>query len=466
MKKRQIKKEENKTAINNRYDSLIGQSTGRGTSKDKMEQLVPNVKSYSPTMIRQWYRSNGFLQNIIDAPAEDAVKDWITITTNRDHDGDDPELPGLGISRLIVNRMDELGIREKISDLIRFSRMYEEGGFMYIGVIADDPQSYEKLSFPMPAIDKIDYINVFGPDYVSVIDHFAIPLSANYHTRKYYISGIEVHESRLFHLVRKYIQEDRKGISVVSTIIDSILAQDTALWSIAELVYEMAVWVFKSPDFKNMKGDELAKTLAYAKSVMSTQGFMGIADDEELQRIVGTEASKGFLKEAADFIFENLAGMATMPKSRLMGQSQGVITAGQFDLRGYYESISRMQEKDIRPVLHRIIELIINERKGAIYAALSEDTSSLDWEIKFNPLWVQDPAEESDQKLKNAQTDQIYITSGVLQPSEVKELRFSELEEFDEWEDQPLDFTPPIFEQKDKEKDKKDEEKTKNPDSQ
>ncbi|MCL2154175.1 MAG: DUF1073 domain-containing protein [Leptospirales bacterium] len=460
MKKRLMKKRmKDNTPLDKRYDSMTGLSTGRGTSRDKLERLTPNVRSYTPEMIRAWYRANGFIQNIVDAPGEDAVKEWITITTNRDHDSD--ELQGLGISRLIINRMDDLKVRDKISELIRFSRMYAEGGFMYLGVIADKPQTYEELSFPMPAIDTIDYINVFGPDYVSIISNFAIPLSKNYHTLKYFVSGIEVHESRLFHLVRKYIPEDLKGISVIETIMDSIQAQDTSLWSISTLVYEMAVWIFKSPDFKSMSPEKMAETLAYAKSIMSTQGLMGIGDDEEIQRIVGTEAGKAFLKEVVDIIFENLAGTAQMPKSRLMGQSQGVITSGQFDLRAYYESVNRLQTKEILSFLNRIVYLIINERKGAIYDELAGDTSSLDWEIKFNPLWVKDPTEEADQNNKNAQTDQIYISTGVLEPSEVKQRRFSDLEEFDEWEERPLNYSIPDFEPDEKDEEgKKDKAKS------
>jgi hypothetical protein len=462
MKKRQRKKlEKQKNSIQKRCDSMVGASTGRGTSTDKLARITPKVRTFAPSVIRNWYRSNGFIQNIIDAPADDAVKNWINIKTNRDNDNED--LPGLGISRLIINRMDELGLRKKISDLIRFSRMYEEGGFMYMGIISDKPQMPQELAFPIPAIDKIDFINVFGPEKASVRTTTRGPLSKNYHTRKYLVDGIEVHESRLFHLVRKYLPEDERGISVISTILDPIIGQDTALWSISSLVYEMAVWVLKSPEFKTMPASELADTLSAAKEVMSSQAFMGIADDEELQRIAGTDAGKGFIKEAVDVIFENLAGMSQMPKSRLMGQSQGVITSGQFDLRGYYESVETLQEQEIRPILYTIIDRIINERKGEIYSALGGDTSSLDWEIEFNPLWIEDPTEETDRKLKVAQSDQIYITTAVLSPSEVKGLRFSELEEFDEWENQPLSFTTPTFEDDttDKEKDKKDDEKDK-----
>jgi len=429
------------TPLESRYDSMQGFSTGRGTSRDKLERLTPNVRAYTPQSIRNFYLSNGFIENIVDGPADDAVREWITIKTNRDNDNPETGTEGLNISRMIANRLDELKVREKVRDIIRFSRMYQEGGFMYCGVIADKPQVFSELALPMPEIDRIDFINVFGPDYVSVIGKSTNPLSKYYHKRKYYIAGTEVHESRIWHMVRNYLPEERKGVSVVATILDPIIAQDTALWSVSSLVYEMAVWVFKSPGMKTMSPDKLAETLANMKAVISTQSCMGIAEDEELMRITGSEAGKGFLKEMFDFIMENLAGVSHMPKSRLMGQSQGTITSGQYDLRGYYEGVAKFQETEVRHLIYWIIELVLRERKGEIFEALGGDLSSLDWEFDFNPLWVEDPKEKAERELKESQRDGIYIDKGVLSPSEVKQLRFSELEEFDQWEGQPLDFT-------------------------
>lgn len=433
--------------LEQRFDSMRGTSTGRGTtSRDKLKRLSPDPRRDAPATMRAWYRSNGFIENIVDAPAEDAVKEWITITTNRDQDDAEAGLEGLGISRLIMNRMDELNVRAMVRDLIRFSRMYAEGGFLYCGVRSSKPQAASVLAEPIADIEKISYLNVFGPDYVSVLDASTNPLSKYYHKRKYYVQGTEIHETRLFHMVRKYLQEEREGISVISTILDPIIAQDTSLWSVSTLVYEMALWVFKSPDFKTMAPEKLAATLLNMKSIMSTQSCMGIADDEAVERVVGTDAGKGFLKDVFEFIMENIAGTSQMPKSRLMGQAQGTITSGQYDLRGYYDSIAKFQETDVRKVLYWLIDIIIREKDGEIYKALNGETSSLDWEIKFNPLWREDPGEKAERELKEAQRDQIHIAAGVLSPSEVKQMRFSELEEFDVWENQSLDFTTPQIE--------------------
>ncbi|WP_154644855.1 anti-CBASS protein Acb1 family protein, partial [Leptospira interrogans] len=95
--------------ISIRLDELYSEVTGRGTEIDKLKQLAPASRIFDPEECRSWYRANGFLANIVDAPAEDATREWITIRTNLDKEDDKSS-----ISRLIQNRLTELGFREKL----------------------------------------------------------------------------------------------------------------------------------------------------------------------------------------------------------------------------------------------------------------------------------------------------------------------------------------------------------------
>lgn len=419
-----------------RYDSLMDLSTGRGTSLDKLEALRPKVHNIPPTAMREWYLANGFVQNIIDAPAEDATREWITIKTNRDSD--------LSLSRKIINRMSELKIQSKIKDLIRFSRMYSEGGFLYYGIKSDLPQTDSLLNTAIPAqILKLEYLNVFGPDSVSINHQGYNPLSSDYHRPEFSVSGVRVHTSRLEWLVHSYIPEERKGVSVIETILDAVKAQDTALWSVTSVIYEMAVKVFKSPDIIGMDPEKVAAFLAKMKAVINTQAAVALGKDEELTRIQDPGIANG-IKQLFDFIFENLAGLARIPKSRLMGQAQGVITAGQYDLLTYYDTVAKFQELEMRPIVEKIIKLVINETEGEIYRELAGETDSLDWEFEFNPLWKLAPQEAADIDLKNAQSDQIYMTTAVLSPTDVRSKRFKELESFGAWDKTGLNFRPPV----------------------
>lgn len=417
-----------------RRDSMVDQATGMGTrERDKLLGLTPSPVIVESTTARQWFRANGFMQNIVNGPAEDALREWITIKTNRDDD--------LNISRLIDNRLYDLKVREKLTDLIRYSRMYNLGGFLFFGVLAQSPQVDEALALPMPRdILQLDYLNVFGPDWVSIRDDYHHPLGKNFRKVSFSVSGVEVHDTRIAWLKRNYSPEEKRGVSVIETVLDSIKAQDTSLWSATSLLSEMSVKILQTP-LAQKGGQELADLLHLMRTVISTQGAMAIADNEQLTRLNAAGIADSGLKQIFDFIFENLAGMAQMPKSRIMGQSQGVITAGQFDLLSYYESIARFQELEVRPILEKIIELVICEKNGNIYRALGGQTRNLDWELEFNPMWRMGPVEQAETELKEAQADTMYVNAGVVSGSEVRNKRFKDLEDFSHWQEPVLDFS-------------------------
>lgn len=425
------------SSILHRHDAFMEAATGRGTSADKVMRISPRAQYMRPAEARSWYLSNGFIKTIVDAPAEDALREWITIRTNRDLDDPANGQKGLNINRLIENRLYELGVREKLKELIRCSRMYAEGGFLYYGIKATIPQTDAALATPIPAdLLRLDFLNVISPEYVQVQMNRYSPLSKLYNSKVYYIDGVMVHEDRIAHLVHSYMPEEGRGVSVIETILDAVLAQDSALWSVNHLVFEMAAKVFKSPKIGALSPEKIAEFVAKMKAVLSTQSAIALDEGEEFQRI--ETGSLNGLKEIFDYIFENLAGFARMPKSRLMGQSQGVITAGQFDLLNYYDQVAKFQELEIRPILEKIISLIVREREGEIYRLLGGAADNLDWEFEFNPLWKIGPHEKAEMELKQAQRDQVYITTGVITPDEVRRIRFDDLEDFPAHEVGPL----------------------------
>ncbi len=430
-----------RTGVERRYDAMMESRTGRGSSKDRTQGTSPLVRRFSPAEMRQWYEANGFIQNIVDGPAEDATREWITIKTNRDTDDSETGQKGLGISRMIQNRMTELGVREKLKELIRYSRMYNEGGILFYGVTAEQPQVDAELAKEIPdSVRSLDYLNVIGPDYFSMANVNNDPLSKIFHTPSFHIQSVNINPSRMSWMVHSYIPEERRGISVIETVLDAILAQDTSLWSVNHLVYMMGLWIFKSQKVEDLSPEKLAALLEKMNAVISTMSSVAIGIDEEIARVSNMDVNSN-LKQLFDFIFENIAGLAKMPKSRIMGQSQGVITSGQYDIVNYHDTIAKFQELEVRPIIEKIISIIVHETEGAIYKALGGNISSLDWEFTFNKLWSVSPAEQAEIELKEAQADQIYITQGVLYPDEVRQRRLADLEEFPGGEeDSGLDF--------------------------
>lgn len=430
--------ENNGKGLTRRFDSIYESGSGRGGSRDRLVGMQPASYFFAPSTARHWYQANGFAQNIIDAPADDATRKWITLRTNADAE--------INISRLLQNRMEDLEVRERLRELLRMPRMYDSGGFLFYGVECELPQTPEQLSQPMPQqIRRLEYLNVFGPDYAQAMEMNNFdPISRLWHKWNYYVQGRPVHHSRIDWLVNSYMREERTGVSTLKTILDAIKGQDTALWSVTHMLFEMSVKVFSSPHVDNDSPQKIAEFLEHMKSVVSTIGAVALGQSETLTRI-GTAADRGGLKEAFDFLFENLAGLAKMPKSRLMGQSQGVITAGQFDMIGYFNSVEELQENRLRARINRIIKMLVFETTGEVYRKLGNKAYQLDWEFEFNPLWTLDPSAQADVELKRAQRDQIDITTGVISPPEARKRRpeYKDLEDFTTFEGQQLDFNMP-----------------------
>ena len=430
---------------NIRLDHFRDSVTGRGTSADPLLRLAPNLIRYQERELRRFYETSGFIQNIVDALAEDATREWITLKTNMDEDKPETGQEGKNISRLIMNRMDELEVRRKIRDLIRYSRIYRDGAFLYYGIFSNAAQNDDLLKEPLPdQIRRIDFLNVIeAVDGVQCHFEQIDPLKKGYREPRFIIDGREVHESRVSWLVNSWIQSECRGISVVETVLDAVLAADSALWSANRVARALLMFIFKSSDVKSMGADKLGEFLAQIESRARTHGAMAVGDDEDFQAL---GMSLTGIKDLFEFVWENLAALAEMPKARIVGQQQGTITGGQYDLVSYYERAQKFQENKIRPILDKIIGLIIRESDGEIFNTIRGRPDSLDWEIEFEPLWRLGPIEEAQKQKTEAETDNIRITSGVLAPSEVREKRFEDLEPFTAFEGQVPDMTTPPVE--------------------
>lgn len=400
------------------YDSFVDPYTSRGSSDDRTERLVgsrivkTNQSNYS------MYEADGLLQNIIESPADDAIRSWFTISTNRD--GDE-----LKIGDFILDRLNELGVKQKIRDLIKYSRINNNGAFLYFGIYSNTPQT--DLSIPIDQeIDKIDFINLIqDSDKISLINSNKTDFTVKgFNGVDFYFLGRKIHPSRLVWLVNNFDYNKMMGISIVETVADAIKAMDSTLWSVHSLMQMLRLFVFKSEYLIGLPPAKMTEVLQQFRYIIDTQSAMGLSPDESLE-LQHTQFQG--LDPLFTFLYDNLGGKAKMPKNILLGKSHGVVTAGEYDTLNYYANVSKFQENTLGPVvLKPIIDLIIRERSGKVY----KYKDGLTYEIEFNSLWQLDPLSESDKNLKDSQRDSTDIQSGKITPDEARELdpRYSDLD--------------------------------------
>ena len=369
----------------------------------------------------------GFANNIASIPAEDMTREWITITTNRDED--------LKISRLIQNRITELELPKKVKEIIRFSRIYPRGGFAYIGVLSELPQVDAELITPLELdkLEKIDFIHVVDDsDRVTVmIFNRYDPTKSDYLKPNFYVMGKPVDQSRLVWLVKDFYPPDLLGVSMMEICYDSISAQESALWSVSHLVRDMATKVLTSDEVAGMPADKRIELTTILSHLMDTTSTIILRSQDKFEKIM-TQPGTG-IKDVFDFLFDNLGGVAQIPRNILLGKAHGVVTAGEYDALSYYNGIKKKQELEVRPIIEKFIDLIIHEKRGSVYKALNGAVDELDWEFEFNPVYRLDEVAQTQRELTASQRDEIDIRTGKMNPEEARSLdqRMDVLEDFE-----------------------------------
>lgn len=157
----------------------------------------------------------------------------------------------------------------------------------------------------------------------------------------------------------------------------------------------------------------LADRMAAVELGRSTARAVLIDAEEEFERKSTNVAG---LPDLLNALSSRLASAIDMPLTLLMGQSpKGLGNEGESDIRFYYDRIASMQRDKIRPVLRRIISLIM--QAGGKKAPKK-------WDVRFKPLWQLTEQEISDARLTMARADALYLKTGVLHPDEVRNSRF------------------------------------------
>ena len=405
-----------------RTDFMVGHSKGYGKDNLSRQQVNLDYRRLGHEELQAMYAGNQFVQNIIDIPAEDLTRNWI-----------DMKMKDEQLRERLLRRMRDLNAKEVFTDMRRYERLHGDG-FVSIGARESAPFS---LSDPLdPArLLGIDYLNAFSSYKVGGMFINDDPFSIDYGQLdsiqlnrmsaigKRLTEGIvtdpgqnRVHYSRLFHDQTRRLENRQQGQAVLEPLYDIFTVFDTALWSVGQILYDFTFKVYRSPGLGTMDKHEKMELQMLSDFAFRTGALAMIDKEEELTKVNSSAAG---VKDLLDFVWESLAGAAKMPKSVIKGQESGTISGAQYDVLNYYSRIAAAQETELRPLLERLIRyLLICEKL---------DPDAVEWELVFNPLWNVD--QETDAKIRkmNAEIDQIYITTGVLDSDQVRQQRYPDL---------------------------------------
>lgn len=351
-------------------------------------------------------------------------------------------------------KMEELCAAEAVTRALQYERAYG-GAVILLGI--DDGVGDLTKPLDEENIKTLDWLNVFGggrdgeaiawsyyndprskkfgqPEVYQIrnlcpIGMPAIPGQQRPKMSKVKETTFYVHESRLLVFpgtavsMRSRIQQYGWGDSIF-TRIDEVLTQYSQTWGgVANLMSQFHIDVLKMSGLNiGMAGGDKSTGKSVANPLTNRAHQINMT--KSIARMLVIDAEEEFLRETASLagVHEvlrefavRLAAAADMPVTLLMGTSPGGMNAtGESDIRFFYDRIGARQKRFLLPILRRLYRLVMLSKEGPTQGEEPEK-----WNLKFNPLRQLSELEQAELRKTVADTDKVYIDSGVLTPEEV-----------------------------------------------
>lgn len=393
-------------------DSLYNLVANMNTSRDKRSFSRWQIDNATPDFqqLLAMYKTNWMAAKVVDLTADEMVREWRKFSINDESSED--------ITKAIEKEEDRLQLADKVNEALKWARLF--GGSTIVMAIEGTGEMNTPLNLNRVKKGSIKFLNVVERPLVFVeqnsINTFN-PLSGEFGEPEFYLfanSSLMVHASRVIRFKGKKAPRFYNnfglfwGDSVLEHVRDPILDATQANTSVSSLTLEANVDVIKVEGLRDLlatnKGAEnLQKRFEMGALMKSNNGMMLISSEEEYVR---NTISFGGLSDIVDRFLRVVSASTGIPSALFLGESaSGLADTGREDLRKYYDRVAMEQERDLRPQLNKLDQVLVR-------SALGEYPEDL--EFDFEPLWQLDPEQEAQRELTKSQVDVAYLNSGLL----------------------------------------------------
>jgi len=406
------------------FDGWTNLLTGMGvTGRDKTKSTY-YVRDYllSESEMISMYEQDGFAKRIIDLPVKEMTRKGFVV--EGDSSGD------------VLDYYKKRKFNSAVRNMLRWSKVY--GGAIGVMIIDDGNTDENSLEQPLnenniKVFEGIKVYQRFRVDRTSGIDRdmnsdtygelITFTVSPSRETKLG--TQFKVHRSRVVLIdgIDLPDSEKRRNNNWGLSVLQSAYSQLRDLCSINGAVrnvmdsFETAVLTIENLQEMIAAGQEdfvkrRIELLDLSRHAINT--MLLDAREKFEKRASSVAGIAQILQEFQKY----LSAVTGIPMTLLMGQSpKGLSATGESDIQLWYDNIASEQEEKLLSVDERIISLIL---KSADYKGEKPE----DWSIKYNSLWQMDEKEASEVRKNQAETDKIYIESGVLTADEVALSRF------------------------------------------
>lgn len=371
-----------------------------------------------PQELEDMYRTCWVVDRMVNVVAEDMLRGGIDA-----HPQLTPEK-----EQELTRGLARLGINTRLSDAIKWGRLY--GGALAV-LLIDGHDMSSPLS--MEAIGRNAFKGLYVLDrwQVTPSQEQIVELGPSLGYPDFYtvnvegLEGTHIHSSRVMRFLgvelpwRQRIAEQWWGASVVDKCLDRILALDSATHGTANMLFKSFLRVIGVSRLREvlaaggkMEGS-LIKMFEMIRQLQTNEGITLLDKDD-------TFTTHGYsfagIYDALQAFAEQIAGATGIPLVRLMGQSPKGFSSGDSDMRTYYDTISTLQEDDLRGPYERIFSVLC----WSLFGHGLPDGFSFD----FRSLWEPTELEKSQIATADAQNIAGLHSAGIIsRETALKELR-------------------------------------------
>ena len=350
-----------------------------------------------PELLTAMYRESWLTKRIIDMPSEDMTRAWYSFCVS----------PGPEALQALRRLEARHSVKQELTNALRWARLY--GGSLALMVIRGEEHCLDQPLDPdllLPGCFQgllvLDRAQGIQPSAVLVKDlddpDFGLPESYTVNLDLENCRTVTLHHSRVLRFAGRElprmetVRENYWGASEMEHIREELLKRSAASANIAQLLFQANITTLKMADFGEVLGygtEEQRRNVEYAMGMenrfRTSFGIQLLSRDDSLENHAYSFTG---LSEVYEQFMMDMAGAAEIPATRLFGRSpQGMNATGESDLRNYYDMISSLQERLLRPALEKLLPVMMISCWGRIPENL---------DFTFEPVMTTSPAERAE----------------------------------------------------------------------
>lgn len=427
-------------AVARRADGWKNLITGLGSARTEKKAFTSHALSGIMTdrELESLFYEDGLAARIVKLLPDDMFREgWDYSFPKLD------DIAAASIAEQYAAVMEELGAQQKIKDAMTWKRLYGGAAILISamdGLTPDQPLDPKRIR----SIERLRVIERTEIEFENIIwqddptkPRYGLPEAypVRFDTPGNKASqAMLVHHSRIIelhgdtlprHSVTGVSAESRYwGIPALQRANDRLKSLGMSLGSIDQLLSELGVGKYKIKDLATLlatpEGEAAIKRRVELTDLVKST-FRSMYMDNEEDYVRDTISFAG-VPEILHILFMLISADTGYPMTRLFGMSPaGMNATGESDMNNYYDMVRSLQIAELQPVLLRLVR-IIAEWKG-----LDEPY------IEFRPLETMNEKEKADlekqradQERVEADTYRAYIEAGVLEPYEVRFLKYGD----------------------------------------